>query len=239
MSLNAKNVAMSGGGDKKVDEQDALDAATYPARIVSIIDLGLQPQRPYKGTEKPPKQEILITYEMLDEFCVDKDGEEMEDKPRWVSESIPFNNLEVDLATSTKRYKALDPDMELDGDFTKLIDMPCAITLTKSEGKGKNSGRWFNNVSSISKMRGKDARKAPPLIGTAKFFSCSDPDLEVFRSLYEYQQKRIKDNLEYNGSILQTLLEGGESENPKPEQDVPAPKSKGRIEPVEEEDDEW
>lgn len=226
MSLNAKKVVMT-GGDKKFAEQEVLEAGTYPARVVSIIDLGLQPQRPYQGQEKPPKQEIKITYELLDEFILDEEGNEIEDKPRWVSEDIPFNNLEVDLAKSTKRYNALDPDMELDGDFTQLLGLPCLVTLNVTDGRGKNVGRQFNNVTTISQMRAKDVKKAAPLVNDAKFFSCSDPDIDIFRSLPEFQQNKIKDNLEFNGSILQTLLEGGKQEEPKPKQDVSTDEGKG------------
>jgi hypothetical protein len=238
MSLNAKKVAMTGGDNKRLQEQEVLEAGTYPARVVSIIDLGLQPQRPYQGQEKPPKQEIKITYEMLDEFCIGDDGEELEDKPRWISEDIPFNNLEVDLAKSTKRYKALDPDMELDGDFTQLLGLPCLVTLNVTEGRNKNAGRQFNNVTTISQMRAKDARKAAELVNPPKFFSCSDPDLEVFLSLPEFQQNKIKDNLEYNGSVLQALIEGGEKKEPKQKSDVPASESKGHEE-ADEDEGEW
>ena len=123
MGLNAKKVKMAAGKGEGIVEQEAIEAGTYPARVAQVIDMGLQPQRPYQGQEKPPVQEILITYELLDEFCLDEKGEEIEDKPRWVSETIPFHNLEVDLAKSTKRYKALDPEMEFDGDFTQLVTL--------------------------------------------------------------------------------------------------------------------
>ena len=240
MSLNARKVEMAGGNNKKFAEQEVLDAGTYPARVVSIIDLGLQPQRPYQGQEKAPVQEIKITYELLDEFMLDEDGEEIEDKPRWVSEDVPFHNLEVDLAKSTKRYKALDPDMELDGDFTKLLTLPCLVTLNVTDGKGKNKGRQFNNVTTISQMRAKDARKAVPLVNAAKFFSCSDPDLEIFNSLPEFQQNKIKENLEFNGSILQTLLKTGKSEKPEQKQEVSTDESEGAAQAQEDGgDEEW
>lgn len=237
--LNAKKVKMSGGGKKDFVEQEALEAGTYPARVVSIIDLGLQTQRPYQGQDKPPKQEIKITYELLDEFMLDDKGEEIEDKPRWISEDIPFNNLEVDLAKSTKRYKALDPDMELDGDFTQLLTLPCLVTLNVTEGRGKSAGRQFNNVTTISQMRAKDAKKAAELVNPPKFFSCAEPDLDVFLSLPEFQQNKIKDNLEYNGSELQTLIEGGEAKESQPKQDAPKAKSKVVDSEPDEDGEEW
>lgn len=241
MGLNASKLPQAGGA-KNVTKQEHIEAGTYPARVVSVLDLGLQAQRPYKGEEKPPKHEIRMTYELLDEFCLDEDGNEMEDKPRWISEDFPFNSLSADLAKSTKRYLALDPQQKLGGDFTLLVDLPCMVTIVNKDGQGKHAGKVFNNVGAVSGMRPKEAAKAAPLVNPAKVFVLDEPDLEVLRSLPEFLQDKIKGNLEYNGSVLQKLLQGGEGESPEPKSDVPTTKSKGRAEPeptVEEDEGEW
>jgi len=224
MALNAKNVPSSGG--KKGPEQEPMDPGTYPARVVQVIDLGVQPQRPYKGEEKAPCHEIMMTYEFLDEFCLDEDGEEMEDKPRWLSETFPFRNLEADLATSTKRYKALDPDMHYDGDFTELVHTPCMVTVVQNAGKGKNAGKVYTNIASVSTMRAKEARNAADLVNEPKVFVLDEPDLTIFKSLPQWLQDKIKGNLEYKGSALEEALEGAEDDDQ--EGDKPAPKPKPR-----------
>ena len=104
MALNAKT-ASSGGGMNI----EPLEPGTYPARLVQVVDLGVQAQRPYQGKEKDPVQEILLTYEFVDEFLKDEDGNEETDKPRWLSESMPLFNLSSERAKSTLRYNALDP----------------------------------------------------------------------------------------------------------------------------------
>jgi hypothetical protein len=229
MGLNVKKVAMNGGG-KKIAPQEAVDAGTYPNRLVQLIDLGLQPQKAWDGNEKPPKQEVMLTYELLDEFCVDENGEELEDKPRWIGETITLNNLDVDLATSTKRYKALDPNLEHDGDFTQLMGTPSMVTITATPGKGKNAGRTFNNVANVAPMRAKEAAKAAPLVNDPKVFIVSEPDLDVFRSLPEWIQDKIKSNLEYNGSELQRLLDGKVEQKKEPEPQ-PEPEVNDESEP--------
>ena len=237
--LNANKLPQSGG--KKMNAQEHIEAGTYPARVVSVLDLGLQPQRPYQGQDKPPKHEIRLTYELLDEFCLDEDGTEMEDKPRWQSEDFPFNPLSADLAKSTKRYLALDPTQKLGGDFTLLVGLPCMVTITTKDGSGKNAGRTFNNVGGVSGMRPKEAAKCPELVNPSKVFILDEPDLEAFRSLPEFLQDKIKGNLEYNGSILQKLLSPSDSPSPEPKQDVPVEESKGAREApkAEEDDGEW
>lgn len=200
MALNAKNVKPVAKGP----QQEAMDAGTYPARVVQIIDLGIQEQRPFKGEAKPPVHEIMLTYEFLDEFCKDEDGEDQEDKPRWLSESFPFYSLEADLAKSTKRYRALDPDEIHEGDFTLLSSAPALITINQYESKGF----MRNGVSSVAAMRPKDAAKAPELVNPPKVFVIDEPDLEVFKSLPEWLQDKIKGGLEFKGSALDEALNG-------------------------------
>lgn len=211
MSLNAAKAPKSGGGSK-FKPQQVIDPGTYPGRIVQIIDLGLQPQRPWQGKEKPPAHEILLTYELVDEFMKDEEGNDMEDKPRWISETMPLRRIDSDLARSTKRYKAFDPQMEHEGDFSLLLAAPGNILVTTYVSKKDGTER--NAVDAVTAMRPRDARMTPPLVNEPKLFDLEDPDLEVFLSLPEWMQEKIKGNLEYAGSRLQELLEGGKG-NPK------------------------
>lgn len=201
MSLNAKKVPIGGG-----KKQPPLDVGTYPARVVRIIDLGLQNQRPYKGKDKPPAHEIMITYELLDAFMLDDDGKEIEDKPRWISETFPLHNLSADLAKSTKRYMTLDPNMDFDGDFTKLLGVACNVTVVHGLGKGPNAGKVYENIGSVTGMREKDAKRAPELVNEGAVFSLDEPNLEVFNKFPEWLQKKIKTNLEFGGSLLEEMV---------------------------------
>lgn len=223
MALNAKKAA-GGNGGKKRTPQPVLEAGTYPVRLVQVIDLGVQPQRPFKGEEKPPAHMIQVTYEFLDEFMVDEEGNEQEDKPRWLSEDFPLYNLKADKAKSTKRYYALDPNEDAEGDWTAILGSPANALVTSYQLKnGPNAGDSRNKIQDLSTMRPRDAKKAPDLVNEAKFFSLDEPDMEVFLSLPEWLQEKIKSNLEYNGSALQALVEGDE------------PKGKGKPQPKKEE----
>lgn len=217
MGLNAAKI--KGNGAERI-EQPNIEPGTYPGRLVQIIDLGLQPQRPYKGQDKPPAHEIMLTYELVDEFMVDKEGNPVEDKPRWISETLPFHGLFAEKAKSTQRYFALDPTKAAEGDFAKLIETPVNITIINNPGK---DGKIYDNVATISTMRAKDANNCPPLVNPAKVFDSSTPDVEVFNSLPQWIQDKIKGNLNYEGSALQKLLEGGKKDKPapQPKQEVP------------------
>lgn len=220
MALNAKTAPKSGGN---FIEQNPLEPQMYPARVVQVIDLGLQPQRPYQGKDKPPAHSIYLTYELSHEFMLDEDGKEMTDKPRWFSEDFPFHNLEAERARSTQRYNAIDPTGSVDGDFTKLIGMPCQVMITKVPDK-KNEGHFKNYVGNVSGAMSVPGYEQPLLVNTDKVFILDEPNLDVFSTLPEWLQDKIKGNLEYAGSPLAVAL--GESDSAAPQAQaapVPAP----------------
>lgn len=228
MTLNARKVKSVAKGPK----QEAMDEGTYPARLVQVIDFGVQEQRAFKGEPKPPAQTIYLTYEFLDEFCKDENGEDQEDKPRWLSEQFPLYSLEADLAKSTKRYYALDPDEKFEGDFTLLVGEPCMVTINQYESKGETR----NGISSVAAMRPKEAAKAPELVNPPKVFVLDNPDLEIFKSLPDWMQDKIKEGLEYKGSALDEALNGDKpapKAKAKPDRKAPAPV----VEEPEEDDD--
>lgn len=213
MSLNASKVKSSGG-----KEQLPIENGTYPARLVQVVDLGMQPQRPFKGEDKPPAYTISTTYELLDEFCLDEEGEEDKTKPRWIFETMPLHNIKADRATSTKRYLAIDPKKECEGDWTALIGQPCLVTLVNNESNGK----IYTNVAATATMRPKDADKAPELVNPTTVFTLDEPDLEVLGGLAAWVQGKIKDNLEFKGSLLETALNGCEADEGTEEDDSQA-----------------
>lgn len=229
MSLNAKK-AGGNNSNKQFVEQPILEAGSYPVRVVQIIDLGVQPQRPFKGEEKPPVHMIQLTYEFTDEFLVDEEGNPQEDKPRWLSEDFPLYNLKSERAKSTKRYYALDPSEDHEGDFSMLLGAPANALVTSYKIKsGPNEGKERNKIQDLSAMRPKDASKTPELVNEPKIFSLEEPDLEVFMSLPEWLQDKIKGNLEYNGSALQEALG---DEKPKGKATPPPKEEEPAEEPV-------
>ncbi len=191
---------------KETMKKETLDPGVYPGRVVQLIDLGLQEQQAYQGKEKPPVNEVMLTYELSDEFMLNEANEPVLDKPRFISETFAFHSINAERAKSTARYSALDPENVYGGDFTKLLGLPCNITIVVNPGRGKNAGKEYENVAGIATMRKKDAEKLPPLVNDTKLFDLDKPDLKVFASLPDWVKEKIKKNLNYNGSKLQDLL---------------------------------
>lgn len=218
MPLNLKD--QKGGGNRV--PQENIEVGAYPARVVRVLDLGLQPGQEYQGQQKPSANKVDFTYELLDCFMKDKDGKFDEGKPRWISEDFPLHRPDADLAKSTKRSKAIDPTNSVDYDLTKMLGMPCMVTVGHRVSKGKT----YDRVLDVAPMRASVAATAPTLKNEPILFTLDDPNLEVFNKLPPFIQDRIKGNLEFKGSKLEALLGGKQSE--------PA-----QNEPVDEEEIEW
>lgn len=164
-----------------------LEDGNHLARIVSVIDFGLQPQTDWQ-TKEPvdPKKVVAITYETPTETITveDKEGNKTE-KPRWISKEYTLSFHEM--AALRKLVDALKPDIE---SLDELLNMPCMITVASTAtGNAK--------VSAVSKpMKGMDV---PELFGDAFHFDFSHPNMELFNGLYEWQQNKLKEALDYNG----------------------------------------
>ena len=193
--MKIKGTAGAGAGGDRVEQEPMADG-TYPARLVQVIHMGTQPQRPFKGQPKPDADTLMTTYEFLDEFILDEEGNEVEDKPRWLSEDFPLKSTNVDLATSTKRYKVLDPEDEHDGDWAAVIADPCMVTVGSYKTR---EGKVRNKILSTAPMRAKDAKNAPELKNPPKLFSVLDPDMEVLGSLPKWIQDKINEAPEMKG----------------------------------------
>lgn len=215
--------APKGNSQENRVEQPIIEADVYPGRLVQIIDFGLQAQKPYQGQDKKPAQEIMLTYELSDCFMVDEDGKELEDKPRWISETLPFYGLFADKAKSTQRYKAFDPSEEFEGDFSKCIGLPCNITIVNN----KKGEKVYTNVANVAPMAARKAAALPELKNDPKVFDLDDPDLEIFKKFPKWIQDKIQGNLNYKGSKLEALLGGAKA----PEKKEAAPKKKQEEEP--------
>lgn len=217
MGLNASEVKSSGGG-----KRDVMEPGNSPARLVAVIDLGLQAQRPFKGEEKGPARELALTYEFTDVFMKDEDGKEDPEKPRWLTEIVPLYNISQDKARSTQRYKVFDPTLADGGDWAKQVTKPVNVNVVLNP---KKDGKVYENVGGISPVRAKDADKLPALVNEPIVWDMDAPDLDTWKRIPAFLQKKAKENLEYEGSALQKLL-GGEPVPAKAEEE---PKGKAKA----------
>ena len=186
----------------------ALVANNYMARVVQVIDVGVQPQRAYQKQEKPPVQQIRVTYELGTEFL---EGDES--KPRWISEQFPLYSLGSELAKSTKRYLAIDPSKAKGGDWSKLVGDACLVQVTEYEKKDGTTG---NGVGSVAAPI--NGVPVPELVNEGSFFDMDAPDMDLFTTFPDWLKGVLTEEcLSYEGSALHAALGGASA--PAPEQD--------------------
>jgi hypothetical protein len=205
MSFNANDSPITGGGKKRTPD---LEPGTYPARLNGVSVLGIQKQREYKGEPKPPKLELSLTYEFLDEFLLDEDGNIQEDKPLFRSETMPSNRLTAEKAKSTARYLALDPKEKHEGDWFALVGTPCTVTLVLESFKDRfGQPRTKNKITAVSAMRPKEAERAGPLVNPPRLFNFYEPDMEVYESFPDWIKEKLQGALDFPGSKLEAALQ--------------------------------
>lgn len=209
MALQSAMKTQKSASNVKRVAQAELEIDNYPCRVAQVIDLGLHHKDLWddvnkkftKDLQKAPVNMLMVTYEFTTEFVKDEEGNELVDKPRWLSERFPVYALDSDLATSTKRYNAFDPGAgKFGGDWSRIAGEPCSVSIThKKSGKAK--------IGNVAKpMKGMQVAE---LKNPVKILDLGSPDLEVFNSLPEWLQEEIKSNLDFEGSPLQLLLSGG------------------------------
>jgi hypothetical protein len=185
MSLQLKTIEQD--SKKQGNNFGRLPDGPVHARIVSVVDFGLQPQTDWQtGEAKPSKKTVMITFETPSERIEyeDKEGNKV-NRPRWISKEYILSLQEK--AALTALVKAVKPDIAA---LDELLNQPCLVTVGSTKtGNAK--------VSAVAPpMKGFEVGE---LENDSFHFDFDDPDMELFNSLPEWMQNKIKDAENYNG----------------------------------------
>lgn len=174
-----------------------LEVGGYPARLLRIVDLGLQP-----GSKQypEPKHEMSLVFECLDEFMRDEDGAELHDQPRTFEMSVTYNT-DGYMSPKSTIYKVMDALNGFNKPLAALLGAVCSISLIQKSTKA-DATKKYNAITGVAAMREKDAaRYTDPLVGESFLFSLdASATEEMFNKLStrggEYsQQAKIKTSL--------------------------------------------
>ena len=171
-----------------------IKAGTYMGRIVSVVDVGVQPQEDYETKEeKPPKEECFIAVE-FPKLRMERDEEDL---PRWLSKKFKVMGPQEFGYENSNVKKMLENLME-DGDWSTLVDVPvmCSIAHTVT-----------GNPKIVSMTSVPEGVEVPALENEAVVFDFYDPDLEVFNKLPAFMQKITTEAVDFSGSDLERLLD--------------------------------
>lgn len=165
---------------------------THVARVTRIIHIGTIPDT-YQGEEKESNK-VDITWELLDETYVFKEGEDA--KPFVVSQEYTLSMGEkANLRKIVEGMigKKLQQDDADSFDITSLINQPCLLVVQHKTSK--TSGNIYPVVVSASQlMKGQVAKEA---FNSTEVLTYGDWSEEYFQSLPDFIKEKMMSSKEY------------------------------------------
>lgn len=180
MALSGNKAAVTAGNIQPLDQ------GSYAARLVRVVDLGVQ-ETTWQGQVRKADQ-LMATFEFMDEYLLDEDGNPNLELPRVLS-------IFVKLYRGAKRgrnvelLQALDPGNNYKGDWGELCKarVPCLLNVTVTE-----AGR--NRISSVAPpMKGLNYR---PCKVEGYVFDLDSPDRDVYDSLPDFIKEIIAERVD-------------------------------------------
>ena len=181
-------------GSSKKKARENIGNGQYPARIVQIVDWGMQ-ENEYEGDVKV-QHRVWINFELpTKRIDIEKDGE-TKSMPRWLGKQYTLSSHEQ--STMYKMISSIAPmfDFEEDG-LEDLIGVECMVAVgTTSGGKDKVTG--VNPPI--------DGMEIPELENDTLIFDTSDPDYDTFLKIPDWMKKEVVGAVDFEGSVVEQLL---------------------------------
>lgn len=182
MGLTVKE---TGGGSNYAP----IEAGTYPARCVGVIDIGIQ-HNDFNGKDQ---EKIRIIWELPTERT-EVDGQ---DKPRWMSKAYTASlhekaALRKDL--DSWRGKPFNSEELAGFNLENIVGAPCILTIVHQDSK---TGGEYAKVSAISKiMKGMEV---PQLESEPIIFDMESNNAEVvLDKLPKWMQDEVKNSITWS-----------------------------------------
>lgn len=190
--------------EKQTTKKDfgRVEDGAYSARIVQIIDFGLQKETDWKTGEVKTyedgnemiKHKVWINFELPDE-TIEIDGE---DKPRWYGKEYTVSAHEKSalyalLKAVDSKGTATDGGRNVKG----LLGLPAMVTIgSTSSGKAKISG-----VSAVPK-----GMQVGALVNDEFFLDLDSTDVETFNKLPNWMKKTIQEGVGFEDTTMAKTL---------------------------------
>ena len=169
---------------------ERIPEGSYPSRLVSVVDLGIQPQTDWQtGEATESKARVLITWELPTETLehVDDDGNSTF-KPRRISKEYTLSNFER--SNLMQLIKALSAGGESFSSLDEMLGAACMVNI----GSTVNGNAKITGVMKAPKGLPVDDPSDTPVT-----FDYDNPSEAVYRSLVGWIQEKILDAENYTG----------------------------------------
>jgi hypothetical protein len=167
----------AGGGSKF--SYSLIEEDTYEARITRFVFVGVQPQRAFKGKEKPDTLQAKLAFELIGETVTVTNLEDGTEEQR---PAVVFMDINVG-ASGLTRGKAFDvvnaalgADETFD-DTAKYKDViNCPIAVTVGTYDNKRTGEKANCVDGVGALGKRAKEKLEDSTVDTLFFDCYEDD---------------------------------------------------------------
>ncbi len=173
-----------------------MPVGAHLARLVQVVDKGVQVREAYQGVPKDPIQMLVLTYEMPFERML-VDGV---DKPRWFSHTVNASTHQK--ATLTKVLGVLDPNRQAES-VGSLINTPCMVNVVnKTDAQGNIlDGVKIGSISAVPA-----GFEVPPLANAPRLFDFTAPDPEAYKQLPQWLCDDICKAQNFPGSPVEAMV---------------------------------
>lgn len=188
------------------------DEGSYPARIISFIDIGTQPASK-EGWEDQRKAKLGL--QLIGEKTTDNKN------------MCVYRDYTLSRGKNAHFPKVLSAiGLSLDADLAEIIDAACTVTIKHSA-----DGQYANIDTITSPVKGQKVGKATEET-TYLSLEVGEFDEEVFNELPGFIKEKIMISPEYE-AIVEAKENGGKKKGASkkaaaPAKKAPAPKKKGR-----------
>ncbi len=200
------------------------DIGLHPARLVGLIDMGIQERQPYQGKSKSPCGQLNVTFEL--KGANDRVEVEGVDRPRWLSKKFNcFSGANADLPTLVS---ALDPTGSCDGNLDRMIGFPCMVNvIAKTDANGNAvDGVRIDTVTAVMPDYNVQELENPPVV-----FNFDEPDLDTYNKLVPWIRDQLIKANNFKGSALEKLLQAAPAQA-APAQAAPAQAAPAQAAPA-------
>lgn len=242
---NDQTQTTTGGGDFA-----PAPAGTTLARLVDYIEVGVHPQKAFKGKEKKPANKVYITFELLGTKYTKEI--EVDGKKKTIADriTVPLTLSLHEKASFKKLFKKLAYGRQDIVHMSQMLGDGFKVTIVHREvGEGADKKVYANITDEDGNflvdgpfkrddLEGTTVKlNVPEAIGEERLFIWDEPTKECWDSIFIDGTKEVKDaagkektvsknwiqNMiisatNFEGSAVQTFLEGSDSLPTNPEE---------------------
>jgi len=184
-------------------------AGARPARLMTIIDIGVQKQDPYQGKAKKPAQQVILGFDLVDDL--DGDGKPVSITTGWYPLNVSVDWKTKHLHEKSKLFsivKALDvTGKKFKGDLNNLVGLPCIVNVKLVERTKDGETTTYANMDGcgpVPDIEGFTVGKSPndPFV-----FDFDNPSPEAWISLQDRLKVKVRESINYADSSVRPIDE--------------------------------